>query len=103
MAGYSGARPKLSGAHFDTSFATHMVSDHKKDIKEYEKAAKKKIRRQLRHGEFADAANTSGYGAIFYFTQEPCQKLEGFCDPMQRNASYTLCACAQHSGREPPG
>jgi hypothetical protein len=33
---------KLSGAQFDKAFATHMVSDHKKDIKEYEKAAKKK-------------------------------------------------------------
>jgi putative membrane protein len=31
-----------SGAQFDKAFATHMVSDHKKDIKEYEKAAKKK-------------------------------------------------------------
>lgn len=33
---------KLSGAQFDKAFAMHMVSDHKKDIKEYEKAAKKK-------------------------------------------------------------
>ena len=33
---------KLSGAQFDKMFATHMVADHKKDIKEYEKAAKKK-------------------------------------------------------------
>src|SRR4051794_25531679 len=33
---------KLSGAQFDKMFATHMVADHKKDIKDYEKAAKKK-------------------------------------------------------------
>jgi putative membrane protein len=33
---------KLSGAQFDKAFVTHMVADHKKDIKEYEKAAKKK-------------------------------------------------------------
>ncbi|MEA2904495.1 MAG: putative rane protein [Alphaproteobacteria bacterium] len=32
---------KLSGAKFDSEFAKHMVMDHKKDIKEYEKAAKK--------------------------------------------------------------
>jgi putative membrane protein len=32
---------KLSGAKFDGEFAKHMVADHKKDIKEYEKAAKK--------------------------------------------------------------
>jgi len=32
---------KLSGAKFDKEFAAHMVADHKKDIKEYEKAAKK--------------------------------------------------------------
>ena len=29
------------GAKFDKEFAAHMVADHKKDIKEYEKAAKK--------------------------------------------------------------
>jgi putative membrane protein len=33
---------KMSGAQFDKAFATHMVADHKKDIKEYERAAKKK-------------------------------------------------------------
>jgi predicted outer membrane protein len=33
---------KLSGAQFDKVFVTHMVADHKKDIKEYEKAAEKK-------------------------------------------------------------
>jgi putative membrane protein len=33
---------KLSGAQFDKAFVTHMVADHKKDIREYEKAAKKK-------------------------------------------------------------
>lgn len=32
---------KLSGVKFDQEFAAHMVADHKKDIKEYEKAAKK--------------------------------------------------------------
>ena len=32
---------KLSGVKFDKAFAAHMVADHKKDIKEYEKAAKK--------------------------------------------------------------
>jgi putative membrane protein len=32
---------KLSGAKFDGELAKHMVTDHKKDIKEYEKAAKK--------------------------------------------------------------
>jgi len=32
---------KLTGAKFDKEFAAHMVADHKKDIKEYEKAAKK--------------------------------------------------------------
>jgi putative membrane protein len=31
---------KLSGANFDREFAKHMVDDHKKDIKEYEKASK---------------------------------------------------------------
>jgi putative membrane protein len=31
---------KLSGTKFDSEFAKHMVADHKKDIKEYEKAAK---------------------------------------------------------------
>ena len=32
---------KLSGDKFDREFAKHMVADHKKDIKEYEKEAKK--------------------------------------------------------------
>jgi putative membrane protein len=32
---------KLSGANFDREFAKHMVDDHKKDIKAYEKEAKK--------------------------------------------------------------
>jgi putative membrane protein len=31
---------KLSGANFDREFAKHMVDDHKKDIKAYEKEAK---------------------------------------------------------------
>ena len=31
---------KLSGAEFDKAFASHMVSDHKKDISEYKRAAK---------------------------------------------------------------
>jgi putative membrane protein len=31
---------KLSGADFDKEFADHMVMDHKKDIKEYEKETK---------------------------------------------------------------
>ena len=33
---------KLSGAQFDKMFATHMIADHKKDIKVYERAGKKK-------------------------------------------------------------
>jgi predicted outer membrane protein len=33
---------KLSGAQFDKMFVSHMIADHKKDIKDYEKAAKKK-------------------------------------------------------------
>jgi putative membrane protein len=32
---------KLSGDSFDRAFAKEMVADHKKDIKEYEKEAKK--------------------------------------------------------------
>jgi putative membrane protein len=32
---------KLNGAQFDREFAKHMVADHKKDIREYEKQAKK--------------------------------------------------------------
>ena len=32
---------KLSGAKFDIEFARHMVADHKKDISEYDKEAKK--------------------------------------------------------------
>jgi putative membrane protein len=32
---------KLSGDKFDREFAKHMVADHKKDIKEYEKEAKR--------------------------------------------------------------
>jgi putative membrane protein len=32
---------KLSAAQFDKMFVSHMVADHKKDIKDYEKAAKK--------------------------------------------------------------
>jgi putative membrane protein len=32
---------KLSGDNFDREFAKHIVADHKKDIKEYEKEAKK--------------------------------------------------------------
>jgi putative membrane protein len=32
---------KLSGAKFDIEFARHMVGDHKKDISEYDKEAKK--------------------------------------------------------------
>lgn len=31
----------MSGAKFDRQFATHMVADHRKDIAEYKKAAKK--------------------------------------------------------------
>ena len=31
---------KMSGAKFDREFAKHMVMDHKKDIKDYEKATK---------------------------------------------------------------
>jgi putative membrane protein len=33
---------KMSGAQFDKAFARHMVADHKKDIKEYERASKLK-------------------------------------------------------------
>lgn len=33
---------KMNGAAFDKMFAEHMVKDHKKDIAEYEKAAKAK-------------------------------------------------------------
>jgi putative membrane protein len=33
---------KMSGAQFDKAFAVHMVADHKKDIKEYERASKLK-------------------------------------------------------------
>jgi putative membrane protein len=33
---------KLSGAAFDTEFATHMVADHENDIAEYRKQAKLK-------------------------------------------------------------
>ena len=33
---------KMSGSQFDKAFATHMVADHKKDIKEYERASKLK-------------------------------------------------------------
>jgi putative membrane protein len=32
---------KLSGDKFDRTFASEMVKDHKKDIKEFEKVAKK--------------------------------------------------------------
>jgi putative membrane protein len=32
---------KLSGGAFDRAFAMHMVEDHKKDIKDYDKEAKK--------------------------------------------------------------
>jgi len=32
---------KMNGAAFDKMFAQHMVQDHRKDIKDYEKAAKK--------------------------------------------------------------
>lgn len=32
---------KMSGDNFDRDFAKHMVTDHKKDIKAYEKEAKK--------------------------------------------------------------
>jgi putative membrane protein len=32
---------KLSGAAFDSAFAKHMVQDHKKDIAEYQKEAKR--------------------------------------------------------------
>ena len=32
---------KVSGENFDREFAKHMVDDHKKDIKDYEKEAKK--------------------------------------------------------------
>jgi putative membrane protein len=32
---------KLSGAAFDKAFARHMVQDHRKDIKEYKREAKK--------------------------------------------------------------
>jgi putative membrane protein len=32
---------KLSGDNFDHEFAKHMVADHKKGIKAYEKEAKK--------------------------------------------------------------
>jgi len=33
---------KMSGAQFDKAFAAHMGADHKKDIKEYERASKLK-------------------------------------------------------------
>jgi putative membrane protein len=33
---------KMSGGQFDKMFAEHMVADHKKDIAEYKKEAKKK-------------------------------------------------------------
>jgi putative membrane protein len=33
---------KMTGAAFDKMFADHMVKDHKKDIGEYQKAAKSK-------------------------------------------------------------
>src|SRR4051794_36415525 len=33
---------KLSGPQFDKMFVSHMIADHRKDIKDYEKASKKK-------------------------------------------------------------
>jgi putative membrane protein len=33
---------KMTGAAFDKAFARHMVADHKKDISEYQKEARKK-------------------------------------------------------------
>jgi putative membrane protein len=32
---------KLTGAKFDQEFVKHMIADHKKDIREYDKEAKK--------------------------------------------------------------
>jgi Domain of unknown function (DUF4142) len=34
---------KMSGAQFDKAFAAHMVADHKKDIKEYERASRSPV------------------------------------------------------------
>jgi len=31
---------KVNGADFDRQYVTHMVKDHKKDVKEFEKAAR---------------------------------------------------------------
>ena len=49
---------KLSGGRFDREFVNHMVMDHKKDIREFEKEAKKKSDATggLRQRDAADAA-----------------------------------------------
>ena len=64
---------KLSGAQFDKMFATHMIADHKKDIKDYEKAGKKKdaagsyatetlptLRKHLETAQSLSAGNKTG-------------------------------------------
>ena len=43
---------KMNGAAFDRMFAEHMVKDHKKDISEYQKAAKARDAA----GQYADGA-----------------------------------------------
>ena len=55
---------KLSGAKFDGEFAKHMVADHKKDIKEYEKAAKKTDTAGTYANETLPASQASGQRAV---------------------------------------
>ena len=67
---------KLSGAQFDKMFVSHMVADHRKDIKDYEKAGKKKdaagsyatdtlptLRKHLEMAQSLSAGKTASPGA----------------------------------------
>jgi putative membrane protein len=64
---------KMSGPQFDRAFLEHMVKDHKKDISEYEKAAKNKdqigsyasealptLRKHLQTAESLASSGTTG-------------------------------------------
>jgi putative membrane protein len=67
---------KLSGAQFDKMFVSHMLADHRKDIKDYEKAGKKKdvagsyatetlptLRKHLETAQSLSAGKTAGPAA----------------------------------------
>ena len=86
---------KLSGAKFDKEFAAHMVADHKKDIKEYEKAAKKQDAVGNYAKDVTNATQALGDRAILEWNYQHCKPAPEIpgrdCGPSTRSRRSRPC------------